>query len=544
MSRVRAALALTALLCAAVAARAGTFVELAQPQTRPSSRFGDSEAVSYRLYQDPGLRVVDFRLPPGARRPFCRVRADYTLALALHQEMYRSNKLVWTGQGVKVVWLDRGDYFFHLKDGISGGWYAGVDGNFDMVELSFPGLAGDVLTWEEGRKIISGSQNLTVGGIESAFARVEASTGAVRRVTLLAGSGLRVEMLRLSTATVLSDDGATSAVLFPVDGAAAVGVSTVALDLSRLYVLDKGESVRVTPRADASGADPDGEAAFYALFVTRRSTPTGVSAEPDSGRRRPVSLGWPGPEIEAGAGGKAKTPAQMVGIDWVSLPGGTFAMGSDIGDERPVHRVSVKPFALARTPVTVKQYRACVAVKVCSPPHADKCGASASASDDQPVTCVDWAQAAAFSEWVGGRLPTEAEWEYAARGGGKPRRFPWGDEEATCARAVVREGGAGACGRNAPWPVCAKPAGNTEQGLCDMAGNVYQWVQDWYAPSYADAPSDGSARRLPDPAWYAKSQRGGCWIFGSNWSRSEARSGDFPTQYGDYIGFRVAKSAE
>ena len=106
-------------------------------------------------------------------------------------------------------------------------------------------------------------------------------------------------------------------------------------------------------------------------------------------------------------------------------------------------------------------------------------------ADDLPVNCVDWHSAAAFCAWSGGRLPTAAEWEYAARSGGRDQRYPWGDDAPTCERVVMRDEEVG-CGRGfgQVWRVCSKPAGNTTQGLCDMIGNVDEWVSDWFDAGY------------------------------------------------------------
>jgi formylglycine-generating enzyme required for sulfatase activity len=222
-------------------------------------------------------------------------------------------------------------------------------------------------------------------------------------------------------------------------------------------------------------------------------------------------LGAPVLAIFSALGVQAAERADKAGVEWMRIPGGSFIMGSanegsGTGDEGPVHRVAVKPFEMAKSEVTFKQYRACVAAGACAP-VPDDCATPAFSGDDQPVLCVDWAQAKAFSEWAGGRLPSEAEWEYAARSAGKDQRYPWGDEAPTCDRAVFELDG---CGHNATWPVCSKPLGNTAQGLCDMAGNVGEWVQDWYHGSYEGAPADGGAWTVPSDS--VQIYRGGAWL--------------------------------
>ena len=157
--------------------------------------------------------------------------------------------------------------------------------------------------------------------------------------------------------------------------------------------------------------------------------------------------------------------------------------------------MKIKPFELAKSEVTIAQYRACVEAGVCSPVDAKCLSASAlPAGDDHPARCVDWNQARIFSEWVGGRLPSEAEWEYAARGGGKKQTVPWGDKTPSCAHASFSDA---SCGKPAVFPVCDKPLGNTAQGLCDMSGNVAEWVADIYHISYQGAPRRAPIGRIP-----------------------------------------------
>ncbi|MBU1900151.1 SUMF1/EgtB/PvdO family nonheme iron enzyme [Myxococcota bacterium] len=237
---------------------------------------------------------------------------------------------------------------------------------------------------------------------------------------------------------------------------------------------------------------------------------------------------------------------------WITLPGGSFQMGSNTGDsnEKPVHEVQLKGFMMSKTEVTVKQYQVCVSAGVCSQPHWDDktcfiwTGANWSQDrlpdsfrgEQDPVVCVDWNQAQAFATWVGARLPTEAEWEYAARSGGKDQAHPWGDAQATCRYAVMHDGGNG-CGQNQTWSVCSKPQGNTEQGLCDMSGNAWEWVADYYG-SYDSTPRDGTEHLLGSFRVF----RGGGWNRGASFLRAAYRAGIDPSNRYNALGFRLARS--
>ncbi len=254
-------------------------------------------------------------------------------------------------------------------------------------------------------------------------------------------------------------------------------------------------------------------------------------------------------------------PAQTTSaIKWVKIPGGSFMMGSQTGDaevgeesdEVPVHRVVIKPFQMAQSEVTVRQYKACVDAKACTPPDkGNHCNWGVIGREDHPVNCVDWLQAKTFSEWVGGRLPSEAEWEYAARSAGKDQEYPWGNEEATCERAVMPRDGQDGCGKDSTWPVCSKPKGNTAQGLCDMAGNIREWTQDWWHDSYEGAPTDGSARENPSgESLQARVNRGGDWqrvgvmadFRLSPYLRSSHRNRDHYTYRFSDLGFRPVRA--
>ena len=250
------------------------------------------------------------------------------------------------------------------------------------------------------------------------------------------------------------------------------------------------------PAEDLAATDlPSSLRTPSAIDVTGPTDAQGVTAPPRDPRWLPLAIvgllaavlgvalwlsrGVPLPAAPTPRGVVAAAP-----IQWVAFPGGTMVFG---GNREGLPRTwSLRPFELARTETTVAQYRACVHTGVCTAPREKGRYDTWARPDgsDLPVNAVTYTQAQAFCRWVGGRLPDEAEWELAAAGPGSLRPYPWAAAEpATCARAVMNEGGWG-CGKKALAPVCSLPAGNTPEGLCDLAGNVREWVAPLASPEY------------------------------------------------------------
>ena len=140
--------------------------------------------------------------------------------------------------------------------------------------------------------------------------------------------------------------------------------------------------------------------------------------------------------------------------------------------------VEVAPFLIDATEVTAGAYAACVTAGACKEPGTGgTCTFGVPGKSDYPINCVSWNEATTYSQWAGKRLPTEAEWEWAARGGTAARRFPWGDAlpvDQLCWNGPGNRAGAGR--RDGPCPEGTFPAGNSPEGLEDMAGNVQEWT--------------------------------------------------------------------
>jgi cysteine-rich repeat protein len=185
-----------------------------------------------------------------------------------------------------------------------------------------------------------------------------------------------------------------------------------------------------------------------------------------------------------------------------TISGGQFTMGNGGGSASPAHSVNVTTFKMTQTTVTVAQYRMCVEANVCPVPPSGTY--TEFNKNNHPINRVRWEDAKTYATWVGARLPSEAEWEYAARNRGQTLNYPWGNAGANCSFANVNN-----C-YGFTSPVCNFPDGNTNQGLCDMAGGIYEWVEDDYHGTYTGAPNNGSAW-VDSPRAAQRVLRGGAW---------------------------------
>ena len=183
---------------------------------------------------------------------------------------------------------------------------------------------------------------------------------------------------------------------------------------------------------------------------------------------------------------------------WIRIEGGRYEMGDELlAAAEPVHEIELPSFEMKRTEVTLNEYAACVNAGACTVPTSQNgsCNWNTNGSGELPVNCVVWEQAVQYCQWAGGRLPSESEWEYAASSGGIEDKYPWGKASPSCDYTIMKdESGIDGCGRERTWPVCSRPYGNTGDGLCDMGGNVSEWVQDHFHLDYnGSPPSDGTA---------------------------------------------------
>lgn len=287
----------------------------------------------------------------------------------------------------------------------------------------------------------------------------------------------------------------------------------------------------------------------------------------------------------------ARARSADVPLDWISLPGGSFRMGSDSGEgyaedgEGPARTVRLSPFSIAPTTVTNAQFAAFVRdtgyitqaeqagssfvfwlqvdeaarkavrrvprglpwwlpIEFACWQRPEGAGSSIEGRQDHPVVHVSWHDAMAYCAWAGCRLPTEAEWECAARGGLDGARFAWGDSPDLEAHANVWRGrfpSQPAAGW-APGPVAVHALPPNGLGLFHATGNVWQWCADWFSPSYHR--DTAGVDPLHDEPTGRRSMRGGSFLCHASYChryRVAARNANEPGVTTSHCGFRVAR---
>ena len=254
--------------------------------------------------------------------------------------------------------------------------------------------------------------------------------------------------------------------------------------------------------------------------------------------------GYRNPEMSAGGALMHPLPAGAGFVEMVYVPPGTFVRGSDtsrMADERPQALITItRGYFIAKYPTLVREFRAFVDatgyVTTAEKKRGERTWRSPrfDQADNHPVVCVSWHDAVAFCEWAGLRLPTDAEWEYAARGT-DGRTYPWGEEAPDDTRLVW----SGNNRRRGTAPVGEHPAGASPFGIHDIAGNVWEWSADWY-------DENGYGAETVDPQGPTQGQyrslRGGCWgDYHSDVVRAASRGRYAPVVVIVGIGFRSAR---
>lgn len=214
----------------------------------------------------------------------------------------------------------------------------------------------------------------------------------------------------------------------------------------------------------------------------------------------------------------------------ITIPVGTFTMGSNYGDteEKPVHKVYLDAYDIGKYEVTVAQYRKFCEATGRQMPEAP----SWDWKDTHPIVNVTWDDANEYCKWAGGRLPTEAEWERAARGT-NARIYPWGNkwDANKCANGWL--------GLTSTKPVGSYPAGASPYGCLDMAGNAWEYCSDWYGEDYYKMSPAKNPKGPLGGEYHV--MRGGCFYSYMTGTRTTQRGNFFPSGSWYSGGFRIAR---
>lgn len=253
-------------------------------------------------------------------------------------------------------------------------------------------------------------------------------------------------------------------------------------------------------------------------------------------------------------------------LNYAVVPDGEFLMGCDLEKEGrceennvPVHELRLSEYSIDKFEVSTERYEQCIASGYCNnddpeKPHYQtasdsyKCNIDNSDRENHPANCVSWYGAKAYCEWVEMRLPTEAEWEKAARAG-NVQIFPWGNSpEPDCEYAIIKTVSAG-CGDNVTYPIGTLPNGISPYGLYNMSGNVAEYVSDWYSSVfYEDEKAlarDCSGPEQPEAGFEGyRVCRGGSYLYDGRRSRTAYRSSCKIDSFSSDIGFRCASDSK